>query len=115
MKNNFNKIDIKCTSNNTILHASNFEKKNIIVSTGTVGFKGGKRSTPYAAQQAGETMGTKLLENFIKEVIICFTGIGKNRKSIVKGLRKKNITIVKIVDKTQVPHNGCRPTKKRKL
>lgn len=115
MKNDFNKIDIKCTSNNTIMHASDFEKKSIIVSSGTAGFKGGKRSTPYAAQQAGEIMGTKLMEKFITNVIICFTGIGKNKKSIVKGLRKKNITIVKIIDKTQTPHNGCRPTKKRKL
>jgi small subunit ribosomal protein S11 len=115
MKNHIIKLDVKCTSNNTILHASKPENKNIVISTGLAGFKGAKRSTPYAAQQAAEIMGTKLLESKTNKIILCFNGVGKNKKSIVKGLRKKKILIMKIIDKTQVPHNGCRPPKKRKL
>ena len=114
MKNYLTNLNVKCTSNNTILHASRPESKNIVISTGIAGFKGAKRSTPYAAQKAAEVMGSKLTEFKMNKVILCFNGVGKSKKSIVKGLRKTNIVIEKVVDKTQIPHNGCRPPKKKK-
>ena len=109
-------LAIKCTPHNTILQATISENKNIIVSTGTVGFKGGKRSAPYAAQKAAEAIGIKLLENRVKKIFLIFSGFGykKSKKFIIKGLKNKKIKIFKIVYKTSIPHNGCRTKRKPK-
>jgi len=119
MKKKLTFLAIKCTRNNTILHATIPGNKNIIVSTGTVGFKGGKRSTPYAAQKAAECIGDKLLllENKVKKMFIIFTGLGtkKSKKFVIKGLKKKNLKIFRIIYKTSISHNGCRAKKRRKL
>jgi len=109
------KIEIKCSSNNTILHASNIKMKSIIVSPGLLGFKGAKRSTTYASQQIAEYLGEKLIENNIKKVTLVFKGFGKGKKSIVKGLIKKKVKIIAIVDKILTAHNGCRLPKQRRL
>ena len=88
-------LAIKYTSNNTILHATGPNNKNIIISSGTVGFKGAKRSTPFAAQKASELMGDKLLENRLTSVNVIFRGFGKKeKKAILKGLKRKNILII---------------------
>jgi len=108
-------ISIKSTSNNTILQATGQKNKSIILSTGMLGFKGSKRSTPYAAQQTAELLAEKLIENKILEVNLFFKGFGKGKKSILKGLLKKQIKIVKYIDKTQKIHNGCRRKKKRRI
>jgi small subunit ribosomal protein S11 len=115
LKKLITKIKIKCSSNNTILHASNIEMKNIIVSPGLIGFKGAKRSTTYASQQVAEYLGEKLNENNVKDVILIFKGFGKGKKSIIKGLTKKKIKIFTIVDKILTAHNGCRLPKQRRL
>jgi small subunit ribosomal protein S11 len=113
MKNKIVTLAVKCTSNNTIIHARGLNK-NIILSTGNVGFKGAKRSTKYAVEQLAQVMCEKLIENKIKSIVIAFKGSNKGKKSIIKKL-KKNIIITKLIDKTPVPHNGCRAKKKRRL
>ena len=109
-------LAVRCTSNNTLLHATIPFQKNIVISSGTVGFKGAKRSTPFAAQKAAESMAEKLLENQINLICLIFRGYGKKeKKAVLKGLKKKKIYIFKIVDKTTIAHNGCRSKKKRRL
>lgn len=108
------KIEVKCSSNNTILQAVTKNNKNIITSPGLLGFKGAKRSTTYAAQQTAEFLGEKLNEHKLTEVILIFKGFGKGKKSVIKGLLKKNINIIKIIDKMLTPHNGCRLPKQRR-
>jgi small subunit ribosomal protein S11 len=113
MKNKIVTLAVKCTANNTIIHARGLNK-NIILSTGNVGFKGAKRSTKYATEQLAQVMSEKLIENKIKNIIIIFKGSNKGKKSIIKKL-KKTIVITKLIDKTPVSHNGCRAKKKRRL
>lgn len=108
-------ISSKSTTNNTILHATGQKNRSIILSTGMLGFKGSKRSTPYAAQQTAELMAEKLIENRVSEVNLFFRGFGKGKKSIIKGLLKKRIKIVKYTDETPKVHNGCRRKKKRRI
>lgn len=115
LKKIITKIEIKCSSNNTILHASNTKMKNIIVSPGLIGFKGAKRSTAYASQQIAEYLGEKLIENNATDVILIFKGFGKGKKSVVKGLLKKKIKVITIIDKILTAHNGCRLPKQRRL
>ncbi len=110
-------LAVNCTLNNTFMHASGADCKNIIISTGLVGFKGGKRSTPFAAQKVAELMGDRLLINQITHVTLNFTGFGKKKikKSIIKGLKIKNLCVINLFDKTAIAHNGCRAKKKRRL
>ena len=115
MENRIVKIIASCTSNNTILHASLSSIDNFVVSTGKVGFKGAKRSTTFAAQRAAEILGEKLIEKHFTNIILVFKGFGKGRKSILKGLKKKQICVRKLIDKTAQAHNGCRAKKKRRL
>lgn len=114
MKNNIVILVVKCTSNNTIIHARGLNK-NIILSTGNVGFKGAKRSTKYATEQLAQVMSEKLVENAIKSIIIIFKGSNKGKKSIIKKLKQKKILITQLIDKTPISHNGCRAKKKRRL
>ena len=108
------KISVKCSSNNTIMHATLTNNKNIILSTGIIGFKGAKRSSSYAAQKIAEFMGSKLKENKVKNIVLTFKGVGKGRKFIIKGLKKHKINIIKLIDKTPLAHNGCRKKKRRR-
>jgi small subunit ribosomal protein S11 len=112
---NIIKVNAKCSSNNTILQTVLPNKKDIILTTGALGFKGAKRSTPHAAQQMTEYFSEKLIENKTINIILIFKGFGKGRKSIIKGFNKKRIKIFKIIDKTPEPHTGCRAPKKRRL
>lgn len=109
-------IAVNCSSNNTIMHATLTNGKNILLSTGIVGFKGAKRSSSYAAQKVAELMGDRLrlLENRTINIILIFKGLGKGRKFIIKGLKKSKIDIIKLIDKTPLAHNGCRKKKQRR-
>jgi small subunit ribosomal protein S11 len=109
------KVNAKCSSNNTILQTALPNKKDIVLTTGILGFKGAKRSTPHAAQQVTEYFSEKLIENKITTIVLIFKGYGKGRKSIIKGFNKKRIKVLKIIDKTPESHNGCRAPKKRRL
>jgi small subunit ribosomal protein S11 len=106
-------LSVNCNKNNTIMHA-NLMEKNIILSAGRVGFVGTKRSTKLAAQKVAETMGKKLEENRVRGVFLVFKGIHKRRKAIIKILKHKQIIILKLIDKTPLPHNGCRSVKRRR-
>jgi small subunit ribosomal protein S11 len=102
------------TSNNVFGVTQNL-KKNISASCGKLGFKGSNRSTPHAAQTLAEYLGTYLNNQKINEIILFFKGLGKGRRSVIKGLQKQKISIFEIIDKTSLAHNGCRPKKKRRI
>lgn len=108
-------ISVKTTLNNTILHATIPDNRSIILSPGILGFKGSRRSTPHAAQQTAEMLAEKLIEHKFLDVTLFFKGFGKGKKSILKGLLKKQINVIKYVDQTPKIHNGCREKKKRRL
>ena len=108
-------IIANCTSNNTIIQATMYNDKTITLSTGMIGFKGAKRSSSHAAQKVAEFMGSKLVENKVTHISLTLKGLGKGRKFITKGLKKKKINVLKIVDRTPLAHNGCRQKKKRRL
>lgn len=108
-------LTVYSSSNNTIIQAQFPNKLNLVVSAGTTGLTGARRSTVYAAQQTALLIGTKLQEKKIKHAIIFFKGFEKGRKSVIKSLKKKKIKILQIFDKTSIAHNGCRASKNRRL
>lgn len=105
---------VKASSNNTILSSKNL-KKDHTLSCGCVGFKGAKRSSPQAAQVLAETFADYLHSQKVYNIVLIFNGIGRGRRSVVKGLIRKNIKITTIIEKTRTPFNGCRPKKKRRV
>ena len=105
-----------CTSNNTKITVTDSEGKTLVwASGGSVGFKGSKRSTSYAAQATAEIVGEKAYKVGIRNIQVRLKGIGKGRFSVAKGLRSAGLRIQSISDVTPLPHNGCRPPKKRRI
>lgn len=85
-------------------------------SAGRSGFKGSRKGTPFAAQLAAETVAKKAIEEFaLKRVVIHVSGPGAGRDSAVRALRNSRLEIIRLVDRTCLPHNGCRPRKKRRV
>ena len=115
IKRSFSKgvAHIHATFNNTIITITD-EKGNAIAwsSSGVLGFKGAKKSTPFAAQEAAEACAKAALEQGIKTVDVDVKGPGAGRESAVRALATAGLTITSIVDKTPIPHNGCRPPKR---
>ncbi len=110
-------VYISATYNNTVITVTD-EAGNVIAwsSAGSLGFKGSKKSTPYAAQQAVEDALTKAKEHGIKEVGIKVQGPGSGRETAVKSVgATENIRVVFLKDITPLPHNGCRPPKRRRV
>ncbi len=107
---------IQSTFNNTIVSISDLTG-NIIVwsSAGALGFKGSRKSTPYAAQIAAETCGKKAMEKGVQEVDIYVKGPGAGREAAIRSLQAVGLSINAIKDVTPIPHNGCRPTKRRRV
>lgn len=107
---------IHSTFNNTVITITD-DRGNTInwASAGTAGFKGARRSTSYAAQSAAEYAGKKAIDNGIKSVKIILKGIGEGRESAIRGIVSSGLVINSIEDKTPLPHNGCRPRKKRRV
>ncbi len=107
---------IKSTFNNTIVSISD-TSGNIIVwgSAGNVGFKGTKKGTPFAAQLAAETVARKAVEAGVKEVSVLVKGPGAGRETAIRALQGAGLEISSIKDVTPIPHNGCRPRKKRRV
>lgn len=109
-------INIKATFNNTLISVCDHEGNVLIfASAGSVGFKGAKRATPFAAQVLAEFVGNKMLKLGLTTGTVFIKGIGKGRNSAVLGLKSAGIVITKIMDKTHTPHNGCRPKKRRRI
>lgn len=102
--------------NNTIITITD-EKGNTLAwsSSGQKGFKGSRKSTPYAAQIAAEDAGTKAKEHGIKSLSVEVSGPGSGRESALRSLQAIGYIITSIKDVTPIPHNGCRPRKRRRV
>lgn len=107
---------IKATFNNTIISITDLEG-NVLTwaSAGGVGFKGTKKSTPYAAQIASFNAAKKARDLGLKELEVLVKGPGPGRESAIRSLQSAGLSVKKIKDITPVPHNGCRPKKKRRV
>lgn len=85
-------------------------------SAGRSGFKGSRKGTPFAAQLAAEVVGKKAIEEFaLRRVVIHVSGPGAGRDSAVRALRNCGLEVIRLIDTTGLPHNGCRPKKKRRV
>ena len=106
---------IESTYNNTKLTLTD-SKNNVLAwsSSGTLGFKGAKKGTPFAAAKVGETLAAKAQTMGIKEVRVVVKGVGSGRDSAIRGFISKGINLTTIADKTAVPHNGPKPPKPRR-
>ena len=107
---------VNSTFNNTMITISD-ENGNTISwsSAGLMGFKGSRKSTPYAAQMAAEDAGTKALEHGVKTLRVEIQGPGSGRESALRALQSTGFNITSIKDVTSIPHNGCRPPKRRRV
>jgi len=107
---------IKSTFNNTIISISDKEG-NVIAwaSAGTVGFKGTKKGTPFAAQLAAEQAARKAMDQGLREVEVLVKGPGSGRETAIRALQAAGLVINSIKDVTPIPHNGCRPPKQRRV
>ena len=111
------KVFIKSTFNNTIVTITDLDG-NVISwgSTGAVGFKGTKKGTPYAAQQAGEIAAQKAVDEVGMEAVSVFVkGPGSGRETAIRALQANGLNVESIKDLTPMPHNGCRPPKRRRV
>ncbi|MGI9586402.1 MAG: 30S ribosomal protein S11 [Acidimicrobiia bacterium] len=107
-------VHIKATFNNTILTITDQDGKVAAwTSGGTVGFKGSRKSTPYAAQVAAEQAARKAGEMGIRKLDVIVRGSGSGRETAIRTLQNMGIEITGIKDVTPVPHNGCRPKKRK--
>ncbi len=107
---------IKATFNNTIVTITDTNGEVLCWATaGTSGFKGSRKSTPFAAQRAAETCAERAAKFGVKEMEVRVKGPGSGRESAITGLQVAGITIRAIEDVTPLPHNGCRPPKKRRV
>lgn len=107
---------INATFNNTIVTiADNLGNCLCSGSAGRVGFKGTKKGTPFAAQSAAEQVGKRALEMGVKEVDVLVKGPGAGRETAIRALQGAGININSIKDVTPIPHNGCRPKKRRRV
>ncbi len=110
------KAHIKATFNNTIISLSD-NYGNVIswASAGMVGFKGSRKNTPFAAQSAGEQAAKAAMDLGLKRVDVEVKGPGSGREAAIKSLQAAGLEIASIKDITPIPHNGCRPPKKRRV
>jgi small subunit ribosomal protein S11 len=107
---------IKATFNNTIITITDTDGGTVAwASAGTAGFKGSKKSTPFAATIAAETVGREAASMGMKRVHVRVQGPGSGRESAIQALQGAGLTIRSIRDVTPIPHNGCRPPKKRRV
>jgi len=109
-------VFIKATFNNTIITITDREGKVIVWSTpGVVGFNGSKKSTPFAAQVAASDAARKAKELGLKTVDVFVKGPGSGRESAIRAIQATGLAVTSIKDVTPLPHNGCRPKKKRRV
>lgn len=107
---------VNSTFNNTIVTITDAQGNTLAWSTaGHQGFKGSRKSTPYAAQIASEDAGRKAKEHGVKTLDVLVKGPGSGRESALRALQSVGFVINSIVDITPVPHNGCRPRKRRRV
>jgi len=107
---------INSTFNNTIITITDTTGNTISwSSSGNKGFKGSRKSTPFAAQLAAEEAGKKAMEHGMKHLEVVIKGPGNGRESAIRALGSTGLNITVIKDITPIPHNGCRPSKKRRV
>ncbi|MDP6896105.1 MAG: 30S ribosomal protein S11 [Rhodospirillales bacterium] len=107
---------VNATFNNTMITITDAQGNTIAWSSaGSQGFKGSRKSTPYAAQMAGEDAGNKAMEHGMKTLEVQVKGPGSGRESALRALQSVGFTITSIQDVTSIPHNGCRPRKRRRV
>ena len=109
-------IHVQATFNNTIVTVTDMQG-NVIVwaSAGNQGFKGSRKSTPFAAQRAAESVVKKAIEHGMKQVDVYVKGPGSGRESAIRSIQAAGLKINLIKDVTPIPHNGCRPPKRRRV
>jgi small subunit ribosomal protein S11 len=109
-------VHIKATFNNTVITVTDLNGDTICWgSAGCVGFKGSRKSTPFAAQQAAQRCASMAMRNGIREVEIRVKGPGSGRESAISALQQTGLRIASIEDVTALPHDGCRPPKRRRV
>jgi len=108
-------VHIYATFNNTIVTMTDLQG-NVInwTSGGTVGFKGSRKSTPFAARQAAQKAAREAMDNGMIEVDVYINGPGPGREAAVRSIQTAGLRVRSIADVTPIPHNGCRPPKKRR-
>jgi len=107
---------IKSSFNNTIVTITDQQGNTISwASAGNVGFKGSRKSTPFAAQMAAETAARRAIEHGLRRVDVLVKGPGSGRETAIRSLQNTGIEVVGIKDVTPIPHNGCRPPKRRRV
>lgn len=110
------KVYISAGFNNTIITITDNDGNSLFAgSSGKSGFKGSRKSTPYAATKAAEAVGAKAVSAGMQEVAVFVKGPGMGRIASIKALKTAGLKIVSISDTTPIPHNGCRPKKKRRI
>ena len=117
-KNNFTNgiVHIQSTFNNTIVTITNLKGDTISwASAGSSGFKGARKSTPFAAQTAAEKAAIEALNRGLKNVELLIKGQGSGRETAIRAIESAGFGILSIQDITSVPHNGCRPPKRRRV
>jgi|TARA_Y100000817_G_scaffold211881_1_gene166453 small subunit ribosomal protein S11 len=109
-------VHIKSSFNNTIVTISDVSGNAVSwSSSGSMGFRGSKKSTPYAAQIATDAAGKKAYDNGLRKLDVLMKGPGSGRESALRALQNIGFIINNIKDVTPLPHNGCRPKKKRRV
>jgi small subunit ribosomal protein S11 len=107
---------VNASFNNTMITITDAQGNAISwSSSGTMGFKGSRKSTPFAAQMAAEDAGRKAMEHGVKTLEVNVSGPGSGRESALRALQSVGFTITTIRDVTPIPHNGCRPPKRRRV
>ena len=107
---------IKSSFNNTIVSITDPEG-NVLAwaSAGNVGFKGSRKSTPFAAQLAAEACARRAMEHGVRQIEVYVRGPGSGREAAIRALQAAGLQVVSITDVTPIPHNGCRPPKRRRV
>lgn len=109
-------VHIQSTFNNTIVTVADMQGNAISwASAGEMGFKGSKKSTPFATQTAAETAAKAAMEHGLKTVEVYVKGPGSGRESAIRALETVGLQVTLIKDVTPIPHNGCRPPKRRRV
>ena len=107
---------IKSSFNNTIITISDQQGNTLAwASAGNVGFKGSRKSTPFAAQPAAETAARRAMEHGVRRVDVVVKGPGSGRETAIRSIQNTGIEVVGIKDVTPIPHNGCRQPKRRRV
>ena len=109
-------VHIRSSFNNTMVTITDLQGNALSwASSGGLGFRGSRKSTPYAAQMCAETAATAAMEHGLKTVEVYVKGPGQGREAAIRALQSAGLEVVMIKDVTPIPHNGCRPPKRRRV